>query len=345
MLMRDRRCGFLVIFGVAGTFLLGVPSSGLPSDLGRYRPMAKPGGADAITRSLPTKPGPTAAFHEHIRPYLSAGGYAALFGREKVRGGAGPVRLAPSPGVNLAVNDPTGQVCGGGCAQSEESIAVSGPDLVIGFNDSEGFLDPTQGNSGYSYSSNGGASWTDGGGLSLAGGGDRLGGDPALTFCGGAFYYSSLYLTGLAGCTSSGVTVAEAESNDAAATANPVALGDDFTGTISSETDFDYVSFFAPAGTNLSATTVLGTLPDSILGLFAPDGTTLLAVNDDANGTLASQINYLITTAGTYYLAVVGFGGSTGTYALQVRSCAGGTPGGFSAIAVSKGTFAGSVLH
>ena len=303
MSMRNRCSRSVAILGMAASVVLGSVSLGSSSDLERYRAFGRP---DAVGQTAaapaPGKPSPLATFHEHIRPYLSTGGYGRLFGHGKVVGGGAPRAFAPTPGGNVVVNDPTGQTCGAGCTQSEESIAVSGSDVVIGYNDSEGFVDPTQGISGYSYSSNGGASWTDGGGLPLAGGGDALFGDPALVSCGGAFYYASLYTTGCLS-TPSGTTVGESEPNDTAAGADAAALGDDYTGGISPASDADYVSFFAPAGTNLSATIVLGTLSDSTLELFAPDGTTSLAFNDDSVG-LASQINYAITSAGTYYLAV-----------------------------------------
>jgi len=72
--------------------------------------------------------------------------------------------------------------------------------------------------------------------------------------------------------------------------------------------DFDYYKLTAPAGKTLRLTTATPTGPlDTILELFAPDGT-LLAANDDFTG-LDSQITYTVTTGGTFYLAVAAFGG------------------------------------
>ena len=48
----------------------------------------------------------------------------------------------------MQVNDSRGEVCGSGCTQSETSIAVSGTDVVIGFNDSRGLFDGTDDISG-----------------------------------------------------------------------------------------------------------------------------------------------------------------------------------------------------
>ena len=51
-------------------------------------------------------------------------------------------------------------------------------------------------------------------------------------------------------------------------------------------------------------TSNLGANADTYLYLYAPDGTTLLAANDDFNGTLASQIEWTAPADGTYYLQV-----------------------------------------
>ncbi len=72
--------------------------------------------------------------------------------------------------------------------------------------------------------------------------------------------------------------------------------------------DFDFYKLTATAGKTLTATTATPTGPlDTVLQLFAPDGT-LLAVNDDFIG-LDSQITYAVPAAGDFYLAVSAFGG------------------------------------
>jgi hypothetical protein len=290
-----------------------------------------------------------AAFHRRIAPYLSSGAQAWL---SQPSPDAGGVRvetttpltapLALVPGTNVIVNDRTGQTCGSGCVQSGPTVAVSGTNVVVAYNDSEGVLDPTEGISGYSYSTDMGATWVDGGGLPLAGNGDEFLGDPVLISCNGDFYYSSLYFTGCAPALPAGVTVNESEANNSALAANAAALGDDFAGTISAGTDVDYVSFFASAGTALDATVVLGTLGDSTLALFDTNGITQLAFNDDFDG-LASRISFVIPVDGTYFLAVRGFGGETGTYTLEIRSCT--ERAAVSALSVHRGSFSGSVLN
>src|SRR6202521_6292147 len=69
--------------------------------------------------------------------------------------------LVNNPGEDSHQTDQT--------TQSETSVAVHGSNVVVGFNDSQLFLQPflTAGSnlSGYAYSTDGGKSFTDGGGL------------------------------------------------------------------------------------------------------------------------------------------------------------------------------------
>lgn len=110
------------------------------------------------------------------------------------RGGTPPT--APGLG-NVRVNDPgedthqTSQT-----TQSETAIAVSGKNVVVGFNDSQStllFLTPGSNLSGYAYSRNGGQTFTDGGVLPNALGGTINFGDPWLASdAAGNMYYSTL---------------------------------------------------------------------------------------------------------------------------------------------------------
>jgi hypothetical protein len=72
--------------------------------------------------------------------------------------------------------------------------------------------------------------------------------------------------------------------------------------------DFDFYKITATAGKVLKLTTATPTgLLDTVIELFAPDGT-LLAANDDFSG-LDSQITYKVTASGDFYLAVAAYGG------------------------------------
>jgi len=137
----------------------------------------------------------------------------------------------------------------------------------------------------------------------------------------------------------SGVTVGETEPNDNSGTADPIAIGDDYTGEINTggmsgiEAGSDFVSFSGAAGQTIIATTVLGTLIDSTLALRDTDGTTVLKFNDDFDGSpppgFASQIIFTLSLTGTYFLQVLTCVGEgcDGSYTLQLRESVGTTGG------------------
>jgi len=116
---------------------------------------------------------------------------------------------------------------------------------------------------------------------------------------------------------------APAEDNGSITLAGDTGIGDLRTGaTIDSQigdgphgrqtgdgsNDFDFYKVSATAGQVLTLKTATPTGPlDTVLLLFAPDGT-LLAANDDFSG-LDSQITYQVTTAGAFYLCVAAYSG------------------------------------
>jgi|GEM_PF-2438291 len=91
--------------------------------------------------------------------------------------------------------------------------------------------------------------------------------------------------------------------------------------------DQDWVSFTAQKGaTYVINTSNLGPNADTVLALYGTDGATLLASNDDSNGTLASLINWKAPASGTYYVQVTDwspFVGGCGTnYDLSIQKSA-----------------------
>jgi hypothetical protein len=109
--------------------------------------------------------------------------------------------------------------------------------------------------------------------------------------------------------------VSENEPNDNPAVADAVSLGDQGTGEVNPTGDVDYWVFSATAGTVLDIdvdASQFGSPLDPTLELFAPDGVTSLAFNDDYDG-LDSRIRYTISTTGSYYIAIRAFGGGGGT--------------------------------
>ncbi|MGE0713187.1 MAG: pre-peptidase C-terminal domain-containing protein [Planctomycetota bacterium] len=69
------------------------------------------------------------------------------------------------------------------------------------------------------------------------------------------------------------------------------------------------------------------TAGDTVLALYAGDGTTLLAQNDDAEGGRHSRIAFSATTTGAHYLEVAGFGQTTPDYVLFAEGALGAPPG------------------
>ncbi|HEY6565429.1 MAG TPA: PPC domain-containing protein, partial [Pirellulaceae bacterium] len=90
-------------------------------------------------------------------------------------------------------------------------------------------------------------------------------------------------------------------------------------GTIERNCDVDWFSFVASRGEHFTLATGLMTLADSELFVFAPDGTTQLAYDDDSGPGLASKINWRAPSSGTYYFRVQGKANTaTGTYAVSL---------------------------
>lgn len=132
---------------------------------------------------------------------------------------------------------------------------------------------------------------------------------------------------GLVTCDGAGT---EQEPNDSPGTATPVVFGASGSGEICATDanpagDVDYWAFSAQAGTTLELdvdAAEFGVLVDPILFLFASDGVTRLAFNDDGNGS-DPRLRYPIPTTGTYY-AVVAADAASGSnpfpYTLHVRA-------------------------
>jgi hypothetical protein len=115
----------------------------------------------------------------------------------KVTKASGGLAALPSGGLsNTRVNDPAADSNQAEqTTQSETTVAVSGSNVVVGYNDSQQtllFLQAGSNLTGYAYSTNGGASFSDGGALPLTPEFVNFG-DPWLaTDRAGNFYYSQL---------------------------------------------------------------------------------------------------------------------------------------------------------
>lgn len=139
--------------------------------------------------------------------------------------------------------------------------------------------------------------------------------------------------------TSAGISLDD--YGQTAATAGSVAVGSSVAGNIETGNDDDWFAISLTAGQRYTFTldpAASGSLNDPMLGLVTANGT-VLAYNDDANG-LASQISYMPTTSGTYYLlATAAYSDMTGSYVLRA-SVASAAQDDYAASTTTTGTLA-----
>ncbi|MFC1766291.1 beta strand repeat-containing protein, partial [Planctomycetota bacterium] len=101
-----------------------------------------------------------------------------------------------------------------------------------------------------------------------------------------------------------------------AASSTTISVPSSTPGNIGMITDVDWFNFTATAGTEYTFETLLDSLQDSELRLYATDGVTQLAFNDNSGAGLGSKIIWTAPSDGVYYLEVRPHGNRTGTYHL-----------------------------
>jgi hypothetical protein len=90
--------------------------------------------------------------------------------------------------------------------------------------------------------------------------------------------------------------------------------------TLNNSSDLDWFRFNAQAGTTYHFYTTGST--DTYGRIYAANGTTVVALDDDGGVGLNFSISYTCTTTGTYFLQVNGYGGATGFYFLNYNTTA-----------------------
>ncbi len=113
------------------------------------------------------------------------------------------------------------------------------------------------------------------------------------------------------------------EPNDAITSAVTLAVGTVVPLNFHGTEDQDWFRFTARGGVTYTLqTSNLGTAADTYLYLYGTDGVTLLASNDDYDGSLASRLDWAAPITGTYYVMARGWNpnvGGCGTgYSLSV---------------------------
>lgn len=109
--------------------------------------------------------------------------------------------------------------------------------------------------------------------------------------------------------------IAESEPNDSIRTADSAALGDQAIALVNPAADVDMWFIDLSADQLFSVdvdAAVLGSPLDAHLVLFAPDGRTVLAFNDDFDG-FDSRISFHVRTSGRYFVRLSSFGQNGGS--------------------------------
>ncbi len=96
-----------------------------------------------------------------------------------------------------------------------------------------------------------------------------------------------------------GAILDESEPNDTPATADPIAVGDMVRGGLAASADEDWFSVSGASGwVAVSTAPDAGSITDTVLEVFAADGVTSLASDDDAGVGLFSAVRHVAVPAG-----------------------------------------------
>ncbi len=115
---------------------------------------------------------------------------------------------------------------------------------------------------------------------------------------------NNIYSNGVETCIASADSY-DGNGDDSWDEATPLPLNTWQRHNIHRQEDEDWFAIQATAGQAINVrTTNLDNNADTYLYLYASNGTTLLQSNDDYNGSLASQINWIPSASGTYYIKV-----------------------------------------
>lgn len=117
------------------------------------------------------------------------------------------------------------------------------------------------------------------------------------------------------------LTVGADDHGNGSATATRIYANSTTSGNLEVGGDTDWFLFEASAGVQVTLATTLGTLADSTLTLYAADGVTELAFDDDGGPGLASLLTYTTLNQGTFYVKVAEYGNNDpGTYTLTLSN-------------------------
>ena len=109
------------------------------------------------------------------------------------------------------------------------------------------------------------------------------------------------------------------DHSDTASGSTPLAVGEAVQGAVDYGFDVDFFAFEAEAGESYRIDVALGTLSDSVAGLYDAGNLELDSNDDHHSEDLASRIDWQAESSGTFYVAVEGYAEQTGSYTLTVE--------------------------
>lgn len=113
--------------------------------------------------------------------------------------------------------------------------------------------------------------------------------------------------------------VTETEPNDSAGDTGVLTVENGIhDGNVSPANDLDFWGFEASEEDFVEVSTIGLTTVDTKLWIYAEDGVTELAYNDDSGGTLQSYVSLTVEEDGYYYFVVGAFGSGTGPYQVEL---------------------------
>jgi hypothetical protein len=136
-----------------------------------------------------------------------------------------------------------------------------------------------------------------------------------------SFFDIGTYALEVIDLSAGGVTGIDDDHGNSPATATPVSTMSTTSGRLGSRGDQDWFSFQATAGVSYIFETSSVNSLDTVLALYAGDGVTQLAFDDNSGAGRSSRIEWIAPSSGTFYLLVAGFEPLVlGDYSLHVRS-------------------------
>ena len=118
--------------------------------------------------------------------------------------------------------------------------------------------------------------------------------------------------------TSQGAFSATDDHGNSLSSASRVDVNSSIRGEIEESGDEDYFAFYVSEADSITVETSAGSLSDTYITIYDPDGSRIGSDDDDGAGN-ASRFEFEPRSSGMYYVEVEGYSGRTGTYRLSIH--------------------------